>query len=250
MSFLSITSWRRSRAPGRALLTVAAAGGLVLLSAFPASAHVEVSSPDATPGGFGRLVFSVPTESASASTTKLQVTMPARTPFASVSARPVPGWTVTTKQRKLATPLTSEGFTLTKAVGVVTWTAARGSGVRPGEFQEFELSVGPFPKGASSVAMPAVQTYSDGTVVRWDQPSVEGEAEPDHPTPTLHLTATGTAGHAEAASGAAAEPARTVAGEDGTAGSTDAVARWLGGIAVALGVVAVAVAATGRRRRA
>jgi periplasmic copper chaperone A len=245
MSFLSIMSRRRIRAPGRAPIALAAAGGLVLVSAFPASAHVEVSSPDATPGGFGKLVFSVPTESATASTTRLQVTLPTRTPFASVSARPLPGWRVSTKQRKLPAPVSLEGFTLTKAVGVVTWTAAPGKGVRPGEFQEFELSVGPFAKGASSVAMPVAQTYSDGTVVRWNQPSVEGRAEPEHPTPTLRLTAAGTAGQPQPASA----PTRTVAAPGSSAGSTDAVARWLGALGIVLGLVGVAVAVTTTRRR-
>ena len=77
------------------------------------------------------------------------------------------------------------GFTLTKAVSTVTWTAAEGQGVAPGEFNEFELSVGPFPKGADPIVMPAAQTYSDGEVVQWDEPTPASGDEPEHPVPTL-----------------------------------------------------------------
>jgi uncharacterized protein YcnI len=236
------------RASRRALVTVVAAGGLVLLPALPASAHVTVSSPDAAPGGFGKLVFRVPTESDAASTTRLQVTLPTARPFAVVSTKPLPGWTVTTKQRKLPRPVEDDGFTLTEAVGVVTWAAAPGRGVKPGQFEEFELSVGPFPKGVSSVSMPTVQTYSDGTVTRWDQTTRAGAPEPEHPAPTLTLSAGSAVGsdHAEETTTA---PTSTASAPTGS-GGTDAVARWLGGIGIAVGAAGVAVAVLGRRRRA
>jgi uncharacterized protein YcnI len=237
------------RASRRALVTLVAAGGLVLVPALPASAHVTVSSPDAAPGGFGKLVFRVPTESGTASTTRLQVVLPTRTPFASVSTKPLPGWTVTTRERKLPHPVEDDGFTLTKAVGVVTWTADAGRGVRPGQFEEFELSVGPFPKSASSVSMQAVQTYSDGSVVRWDQPTRSGQPEPEHPAPTLQLSAGTTSGpeHSEETTTAATPPSASAPTATGT---TDDLARWLGGIGIAVGAAGVATAVLGRRRRA
>ena len=98
------------------------------------------------PGGFGKLVLRVPTESDTASTTKVQVQLPADTPFAFVSTKPHPGWTVATTERKLANPITAEGFTLSKAVATVTWTASGASaGIGPGQFDEFELSAGALP---------------------------------------------------------------------------------------------------------
>lgn len=236
------------RAWRRAAVTLVASGGLVPLSALPASAHVTVSSPDATPGGFGKLVFRVPTESDTASTTRLRVTLPTGTPFGSVSARPLPGWTVTTEERRLSHPVEADGFRLTGAVGVVTWTARAGNGVKPGEFEEFELSVGPLPKGASSVSMPAVQTYSDGTVVRWDQPARAGRPEPELPAPTLTLPARSGAAAWESAGTRQADSRSTA--DPTTTGSTDAVARWLGGVGIAVGVAGLTVAALGRRRRA
>jgi uncharacterized protein YcnI len=201
--------------------------------AWPASAHVTVSSPDAAPGGFGKVVFRVPTESDTASTTKLTVTLPASTPFAFVSTEVKPGWVVTTTERKLSKPLKAEGFTVTKAVSQVTWTAAPGRGIKPGQFDEFALSVGPFAKTSGVVSMPARQTYSDGSVVAWDQPTPKSGKEPEHPAPTLKVTGPATA---------------TVAAGGSAVDSSDSTARWLGGVGFVLGLSALVVAVSGRRR--
>jgi periplasmic copper chaperone A len=211
----------------RAATVVAAAAVALFVTAQPASAHVSVSSPDAAPGGFGKLVFRVPTESEKASTTKVTVELPEATPFAFVSSRPVPGWKVTTTERKLDKPLKAEGFTLTKAVGTVTWTAAPGKGLGPGQFDEFELSVGPFPKKPGTLVMPATQTYSDGQVVRWDQPTPAGGEEPEHPAPTLDVQQSASTASTGSASA------------DTTADPSDDLARWLGAGGLVLGALAL-----------
>ena len=171
----------------RAVAVVGTAAGVVLLGALPASAHVTVSSTDAAPGGFGKLVFRVPTESDTASTIGVTVNLPADTPFAFVSVKPKPGWSVKSTTTKLDEPVTVGDYNLTKAVSKVTWTAQQGTDIAPGEFDEFEISAGPFPEGADSMSFPAVQTYDDGEVVKWSQPAVEGEEEPELPAPTLEL---------------------------------------------------------------
>jgi uncharacterized protein YcnI len=213
----------------------------VVLTAVPAAAHVTVSSPDAAPGGFGKVVVRVPTESDTASTTKLQVQLPADTPFAFVSSKPHPGWTVATTERQLAKPITAEGFTLTKAVATVTWTASGASaGIAPGQFDEFELSLGAFPSDVDTLSFPTTQTYSDGTVVVWDQPSVKGQDEPELPVPTLEL-----AGATQAAD--VSTPATD---------SSDGTARWLAGTALVIAAVGLVLAGlsalgvVGRRRPA
>ena len=210
-----------------------AAVGLAVVPALTASAHVTVSSPDATPGGFGKLVFRVPNESDSAGTTALSVDLPTDSPFAFVSVRPVAGWTVETTTEPLAEPVEMEGFTVTEAVANVTWTAdSEENGIGPGEFTEFEVSAGPFPEDVDQLMFPATQTYSDGEVVEWAEPVQEGEAEPEHPAPTLAL------------SGSSA-PAES---DDG-GGSSDTLAIVLGAVGVGLGIIALVVALTGRRRR-
>ncbi len=222
-----------SAEPGRPRtrwLLVPAAAVVALLTAAPAWGHITVSSPDAAPGGFGKVVFRVPTESDTASTTELTVRLPSKTPFAFVSTKPVPGWTVSTTERTLDEPVKAEGFTLTKAVDTVTWTAT-GKGLGPGQFEEFELSVGPFPENVDELSMPATQTYSDGTVVKWDEPTPAGEEEPEHPAPTLDLSQAAAATHGT------------------TADTSDTVARWLGAGGLVLGLVAVGLALSTRRRR-
>lgn len=149
-----------------------------------ASAHVTVSSPDASAGGFGKLVFRVPTESETASTTSITVSLPQKTPFAFVSTQAKPGWTVKLTEVDHKTPVKVGDFNLSKTVSAVTWTST-GQGIAPGQFDEFSISVGPVPK-VTSLRFTAEQTYSDKTVVQWDQIQT-GKTEPEHPAPTLEL---------------------------------------------------------------
>lgn len=197
-----------------------------------ASAHVSVSSTDAAQGGFGKAVFRVPTESETASTTKLVVTLPEKTPFAFVTAQSKPGWTVTLQKEKLAAPTKVGDFELTEAVRTITWTST-GAGIPPSQFDEFALSGGPFPDD-ESISFTAAQTYSDGSVVSWDEVQ-KGDKEPEHPAPTLTL----------AAPADDVDDAKAAEGDD-----TDASARWLGGGALLVAVGALVVALRQNRRRA
>jgi MYXO-CTERM domain-containing protein len=210
-----------------ALITVALVG-----IAGPAFAHVSVSSTDATKGGFGKAVFRVPTESETASTTKLVVTLPKDTPFAFVSAQTKPGWKVTVTEEKLDKPTKVGEFELTKAVRTITWTST-GSGIPPSQFDEFAISGGPFPD-VTSISFTAAQTYSDGKVVAWDQVQ-KGDTEPEHPAPALTL----------------AEPvddtAQAVVAHEDDDSDTGV---WLGGAALAVAAVALVVALRENRRRA
>jgi uncharacterized protein YcnI len=162
---------------------------LLALGAGIASAHVSVSSPDASAGGFGKIVFRVPNESDTASTVRIRIQLPTDSPFASVSTQPVPGWTATLTRTQLDPPVKDDdGNEVTEAVSVVDYAADAGSGIGPGQFQEFALSVGPFPD-ADTLSFSVVQTYSDGTESAWIDPTVEGQAEPEHPAPVLSLAA-------------------------------------------------------------
>ena len=175
-----------NRTPARlcaALLTIALVG-----VAGAASAHVSVSSTDAAQGGFGKAVFRVPTESDTASTTKLVVTLPEDAPFAFVTAQAKPGWKVVLKKEKLDAPTKVGDFEVTEAVRTVTWTTT-GKGIAPSQFDEFAISGGPFPDD-ESISFTAEQTYSDGEVVKWDEVA-EGDTEPEHPAPTLKLREAG-----------------------------------------------------------
>lgn len=218
-----------ARRQGAAL---AGAAGLIVVTALPSAAHVTVSSPDAEPGSFGKLVFRVPNESDSADTTKLEVKLPTDTPFASVSTKPVPGWTVEADPVKLDEPVESHGVEVTRAVTTLTWTAEKGAALPPEQFAEFEISVGPFPEHVESMSFPTIQTYSDGEVARWTEPVREGAAEPEHPAPTLEMAA-----HTETVAPAAATSQAPASSE--AADSDDTMARGLAGAALVLAAVAL-----------
>jgi uncharacterized protein YcnI len=212
----------------RAGAIVAASALVVIGAASSASAHVTVSSPDAKPGGYAKLVFRVPTESDNTSTTKLVVSLPADHPFASVGAQPKDGWKVEKKEEKLPATVKVGDVTLTKAITTVTWTATAG-GIPPNDFDEFSLSVGKLPDTVDSLSFPAVQTYSDGEVVKWADVAKDGAAEPEHPAPTLKLAA-------------AITPVAAV-----TTDSKDTLARWLGGGGLLVGLVGLAFGLRPRR---
>lgn len=216
---------------------ITAATALVLVGAAnSASAHVTVSSPDAKPGGYAKLVFRVPSESDTASTTKLVVSLPKDHPFAHVGAQVKNGWKVVKTTEKLPQAVKVGDVTLTEAITTVTWTAAA-AGVPPNDFDEFALSVGKLPEGVDSLSFPAVQTYSDGEVVKWEQIAKDGADKPEHPAPALKLTT------------AITTVASTTSDDKG--GSSDTLARVLGGAGLLLGLVGLALGLrAGRTRKA
>jgi uncharacterized protein YcnI len=186
---------------------------LTLAIAAPASAHVTAKADNLTQGGYATVTFKVPNESDEASTTKLEVNLPADAPVASVSLRPVAGWTGVAVKTKLATPLEAHGTQITETVSKITWTASGDAAIKPGQFQTFDVSMGPLPK-VDQMVFKTLQTYSDGNVVRWiDEPATDG-TEPESPAPTLKLAAAGAAPAAPAGA-PAVEAAPAPVEEDG-----------------------------------
>jgi uncharacterized protein YcnI len=215
---------------------ITAASALVFVGAAnSASAHVSVSSPDAKPGGYAKLVFRVPSESDTASTTKLVVTLPKDKPFTSVGAQVKDGWKVVKTTEKLAQPVKVGDVTLTEAIATVTWTSTA-AGVPPNDFDEFALSVGRIPEGVDSLNFPAVQTYSDGEVVKWEEVAKDAADKPEHPAPVLKLTT------------AVTPVAATTSENEG--GSSDTLARILGGAGLLLGLVGLGLGVRAGRGKA
>lgn len=234
-----------SRMRGRAATIAALAGATVVLAAVPAFAHVTVTPNAAAKGSYSTVAFKVPNEEDSASTTKLEVNLPADHPVASVSIQPVPGWTAQITKTKLAKPLTSDDGTIDEAVTKITWSGGK---IAPGQFQQFPVSFGPLPDDADSLVFKALQTYDNGDVVRWIDVPQKGQPEPQHPAPTLTLTA------AAASDGASATPSGPATAADakspGSSGGTQQAASSGGsddsdGTARALGVAGIVVGAIG-----
>ena len=204
------------RTIGAVAATAAAVGLAGLVAPGVASAHVTANGPGLVQGGYGVITFNVPNETAdNATTTKVTVAVPNLK-----SARPeaVPGW-----QDSVTKDANDE-------ITSVTWQVQPGSpGIAPGAFQRFALSAGPLPE-KDTVSMPAVQTYSDGEVVNWDEPMKSDGSEPEHPAPELRL---------------AADESSTAA----SSAASDTTARWLSGVGLAVGVIGVAAAVVALRRK-
>ncbi|HWJ86399.1 MAG TPA: YcnI family protein [Cellulomonas sp.] len=217
-----------SRLPLRAASAALVGLGLVVLPAAAASAHVRVIPETTTAGAWTVLTFRVPNEKDAATTTKVVIDLPTDTPLTHVGTRPVPGWTAEVQTGTLPTPVDVEGATITQAPLHVVLTADPDAAIGAGQFQEFELQVGPLPAAGTQLVLPAHQTYSDGTVVDWDEPTT-GADEPENPAPELTVTA---------------------ASPSDSSGSSSDLALWFGIGGLVLGAAALVVAlVTGRRRQ-
>lgn len=230
----------------RAALVIGAVSAIAVIGfAGAASAHVTVNPSEAPQGGYTKIAFRVPDESDTASTTKVDVFLPTNQPVASVLVQPITGWTAKLTTTKLSKPITTDdGDQVTEAISEVTWTAdSPGTAVKPGEFQEFPVSLGPLPK-SGSMTFKTLQTYSDGTVVRWIDLSTPGQAEPDHPAPVLKLTpASG-----DASVPAITTPAPTVTETPAAGSSSNAVPLTISIIAGVIALAGLAVAAMALKR--
>ncbi|MDP9905282.1 YcnI family copper-binding membrane protein [Arthrobacter bambusae] len=216
------------------------AAGLLAFGVSAASAHVNVNPDDPAAGGYTHLTFNVPNESPTAKTNKLEVSLPTDTPFNSVSVKPVEGWTAELVTTTLPKPVTVGGATVTKAVSSVVWTADAAHQIGQNEYQAFSISVGVLPDAGTTVTLPATQSYTDGTVVKWDEKTVEGQPEPEHPAPSFVTTAS------DAAASAVPTPSPSVTPAPSAAASTTfsdaaSTAGWFG---LAAGLIGLAAGVT------
>ncbi|MGI5165840.1 YcnI family protein [Spirillospora sp. CA-253888] len=222
-----------------AVSALAAASVLGLATA--ASAHVTVQPGTVEQGGYSKVAFRVPNERDDAGTTRLRVDLPMDHPVASVSVRPLPGWKVKVEKAKLAKPIKAHGGELTEAVSRITWS---GGTIAPGQFQEFEVSMGALPTDTDRMMFKAEQTYAGGEVVKWDQDPGTGQGEePEHPAPVLKLVPKGGAGAQPAGLTASAKPVAASSAE-----ADDGTARLLGGVGIAVGVIGIIVGGVGVAR--
>lgn len=219
----------------RAMAVSGLAALTLSFAASAASAHVTANPGTAAPGSYTKISFRVPNEEPKADTTKLEIDLPMDHPIPSVAVRPQPGWTAKVEKSKLAKPIKSDDAETTEAVSKITWSGGK---IAPGEFQEFDVSLGPLPTGTDRLMFKATQTYSNGDVVTWDQDPGNGGQEPEHPAPTVRLTAA--PGDAPGAMPGMVKA--SAAGDDGTA-------RLLAGLGLAAGVIGVVIGLYGLARR-
>ncbi|MCT9935220.1 YcnI family protein [Planotetraspora sp. A-T 1434] len=236
----------------RAGAVTAGALAITLGLALPALAHVTINPGTAEQGGWTKVAFRVPNERDTESTTQVEVDFPTDHPLPFVSVRPVPGWDVKLTQGKLPKPIVSDdGDKVTESVLKITWSGGK---IEPGQFQEFEVSVGPLPKNVDQLAFPTTQKYSNGEVVKWaDAPKADG-SEGEHPVPVLKLVAaSGDAGDHHSTGALTPAPSVAAAKDDDHASAAsesgaDSTARVIGGAGIAVGLIGTAVGVMGLRR--
>ncbi|MEU5675379.1 DUF1775 domain-containing protein, partial [Micromonospora sp. NPDC047753] len=169
--------------------TAVTAAGLLLWPGTAYAADVTTTPTEARQGEAVRLEFSVPEERAGTRTKQIEVRLPADAPIAEVYPMSVDGWAPRLSSRTLDKPLpgihSSGVSTVTTAV---TWVRVGASDPGPARLA---LSMGPMPQ-AERLTFEVVQTYADGTVVRW------ADATGPHRAPALTLlpAAPGAAGPA------------------------------------------------------
>jgi uncharacterized protein YcnI len=208
---------------------IAAAVAVLLAVAPAAAAHVTLNPREWEADGFARFAIRVPNERDDAATTKVTLKFPEE--ILSASFQPIEGWRRTVKMAKLDEPIDVEGEQVTEKIDTVTWAGGR---IRPGEFEEFGVSFRTPNEAGSELALPAVQTYSSGEVVRWI-----GPPDADEPAPRVMIT------EPQPEEGGAAPPAATPpqdpgAADEETSSDTLAIIALIAGIAgIGTGLVAI-----------
>jgi periplasmic copper chaperone A len=213
----------------------------VLAAPATAQAHISLHPNTIPAGAFATLDVRVPGEQEGAYVKKVDTLFPQG--FTGVDYENVPGWSAQVIEAKLASPIKEDGETIDTDVSQIVWTWTGPLGkVNNGQFTQFPLSVA-IPANAAGKALEfrTVQTYSNGQVVHWIEPSLTGE----HPSPRINVTAKG--GVIEDVAGAEAGPeaGRTAGTPSAPAGIPAVVKSTSGGVSKGLAITALILGALG-----
>lgn len=249
----SHTQGEQRKMKTRAIASLLLAGAL--LAPAGAQAHISLHPNTIPAGAFATVDLRVPGEQEGAYVTKVDVLFPQG--FVGADYENVPGWSTRVIEGKLARPIQEDGETIDTEVSQIIWTWKGPLGkVENGQFVDFPLSLA-IPANAAGKALEfrTVQSYSNGQVVHWIDPSLTSE----HPSPRVNVTAQG--GTIEDVAGEEAGPRASQAGngqQEPAAGRptasskpADTASEGLGLAALilgALGLIAGLLALMGTRR--
>jgi periplasmic copper chaperone A len=222
-------------------LAVAAVAASALAAPAAADAHVTLQPNTAAAGAFTVENVRVPNERDKASTVKVDVQLPHGFVFASYE--PKIGWSVKVTKAKLAKPIQTDDGPIDEEVRRITFTGHGPNGkIGPGQFRDFPLSVQIPDKAGDKLTFKAIQTYSNGEVVRWI-------GAPDSETPAPIVTVTKAQGSARTSAATPAPPAST--GNSSNSNDGGGASKGLGVTALILGALGLVagLAAFGARRR-
>jgi uncharacterized protein YcnI len=216
---------------------VAAVAASALAAPAAANAHVTLQPNTAAAGAYTVENVRVPNERDKASTVKVDLQLPHG--FVAVSYEPKAGWAVKVTKAKLAKPIQTDDGPIDEEVRRITFSGHGPNGkIAPGQFMDFPLSVQIPGKAGDKLVFKAIQTYSNGKVVRWI-------GAPDSETPAPIVTVVKATASSATAPPAPAPPARA-SGDDGGGGAS----KGLGITALILGALGLVagLAAFGIRR--
>lgn len=176
------------------LKSIACSALLVCLN--PAFSHVVLEQQTAKVSESFRAVFRVGHGCDGLPTTGITVQIPPGVQGA--KPMPKPGWTLTVRKEKLATPYSSHGKQVTEDVAEVSWTAASPEAALPEAFyDEFVLRAG-LPANAGPLWFKVVQDCKDGAKTgrnAWTQVPADGVSTKGLKSPAALLQVEGK-GHA------------------------------------------------------
>ncbi|MFI4992165.1 MAG: YcnI family protein [Solirubrobacterales bacterium] len=225
----------------RTTLALLATGSALLAVPSAVQAHISLH-PDTIPAGaFATLDVRVPGEQEGAYVRKVDVLFP--NGFTSVDYENVPGWSTHVIESKLAAPVTQDGETINAEVSQIVWTWTGPLGkVNNGQFIQFPLSLA-IPTDATGKALEfrTIQTYSNGLLVHWIDPSLSAE----HPAPRINVTAKGGVIEDIAGHEAGPEAAQTAQSQSTPAQTPAATKPASSGASKGLGIAALILGALG-----
>ncbi|MCZ4499667.1 MAG: hypothetical protein JWQ74_2220 [Marmoricola sp.] len=180
------------RSLARFVALPAAVVGLSALAAAPALAHVSISPQEGAAGSYTVATVSVPHGCDGSATTKVTIAVPDQ--IIEVTPTRNALWDVTKTTKKLDTPIKAEdGDEITEKVDTVVYTAK--TPLPDGYRDAFELSFQVPDSVGTTLAFPTIQKCVKGETA-WTETTTEGADEPEHPAPTIKVTAaTGEDGH-------------------------------------------------------
>ena len=210
---------------------VGSVAALALLAPAAAEAHVTLQPNTAVAGAYTVESVRVPNEMDDAVTTKVDVQLPHG--FVAASYEAVPGWSVKVMKAKLAKPVQTDDGPIDEEVSRITFTAdSRAAAIQPGQFRDFPLSMQIPGKPGDKLTFKALQTYSNGQIVRWI-----GPPDADEPAPQIAVLAPTAATTSTPAS--PPTPAATSSTSGGASKGLAIAALVLGIVGTLLGLTAV-----------
>jgi uncharacterized protein YcnI len=220
-------------------IAVLAATGALLAPA-AAEAHVSLHPNTIPAGAFATLNVRVPGEQEGAHVTKVDVLFPPG--FTSVTYENVAGWSVKVLNQKVSPPIQTDEGPVSEQISQVIWSWTGPLGmVNNNQFVQFPLSTAiPGKLAGQALQFKTLQSYSNGQVVHWIDPSLSAE----HPAPRINVTAKG--GAIEDVAGKEAGPeVGEATGQFASGAQTPKLVNSSGGASKGLGLTALIVGALG-----